>query len=207
MPTRYPYHRRDNASPSRDFATGAPLNVLTPYEREQFERDGFLRRAVSPPYPMEYLGETPTDGEEAAERWLDLHDHAVEMRAQLRPGDIVQTKIVRRALRSVLLYEHPQGTPPRPLGAVVAHAHWSPPSVLGSGALGTMPVCPLPGHCRPGPAGGHCARQRLADAAPLLVLSAPTRNGEDHPAHDSWCYADLSPPRRAMHSCGTHRAH
>jgi hypothetical protein len=106
MPTRYPYQSRDNAFPSRDFATGASLRALTPYERERFERDGFLRRAVRPAYPVDYLGETPTDGEEAAERWLDLHDHAVEVRAQLRPGDIVQTKVVRRALRSVLLYEH-----------------------------------------------------------------------------------------------------
>jgi hypothetical protein len=106
MPTRYPYDRRDNAFPSRDFATGASLSALTPYERAQFERDGFLRHAVTPPYPVEYLGETPTDGEEAAERWLDLYDHAVELRAQLRPGDVVQTRNVRRALRSVLLYEH-----------------------------------------------------------------------------------------------------
>ena len=61
---------------------------------------------MTPPYPVEYLGETPTDREEAAERWLDLYDHAVKLRAQLRPGDIAQTKNVRRALRSVLLYEH-----------------------------------------------------------------------------------------------------
>jgi hypothetical protein len=106
MPTRYPYQLRDNASPSRDFATGASLSALTPFEREHFERDGFLRRAVTTPYPVEYLGETPTDGEEAAERWLELHDRAVELRALLRPGDTVQTKIVRRALRSALLYEH-----------------------------------------------------------------------------------------------------
>jgi hypothetical protein len=106
MPTRYPYNRRDNPSPSRDFATGASLSALTPDERSQFERDGFLRHAVTPPYSVEYLGETPTDGEEAAERWLELHDHAVKVRAQLSPGDIVQAKNVRRALRSVLLYEH-----------------------------------------------------------------------------------------------------
>jgi hypothetical protein len=106
MPTRYPYQLHDTASPSRDFATGASLSALTPYERERFERDGYLRRAVSAPYPVEYLGETPTEGEEAAERWPDLHDHAVELRAQLHPDDIVQTKNVRRALRSVLLYEH-----------------------------------------------------------------------------------------------------
>ena len=41
------------------------------------------RRAVTAPYPVEYLGETPTDGEEAAERWLDLHDHAVELHPNL----------------------------------------------------------------------------------------------------------------------------
>lgn len=106
MPTRYPYERRDNASPSRDFASGASLSALTPYEREQFERNGYLRRAATAPYPVEYLGETPTDGEEAAERWLDLHDHAVELRAKMCPSDVVQTKNVRRALRSVWLYEH-----------------------------------------------------------------------------------------------------
>jgi hypothetical protein len=106
MSTCYPCQSRDNASPSRDFATGASLSALTPYERERLERDGFLCRAVAAPYPVDYLGETPTDGEEAAERWLDLHDHAVKLRTQLHPGDIVQTKIVRRALRSVLLYEH-----------------------------------------------------------------------------------------------------
>jgi|GEM_PF-2416532 len=109
MPTRYPYHR-DTAYPLRGFATGASLSALTPYERERLERDGYLRRAVTAPYPVEYLGETPTDGEEAAELWLDLHDHAVELRAQVRPGDMVQTKIVQRGLRSVLLYEH-QMTP------------------------------------------------------------------------------------------------
>lgn len=106
MPTRYPYQLRDNAYPSRDFSSGASLSALTPYERQQFERDGFLRRAVTPPYPVDYPGETPIDGEEAAECWLDLHDHAVELRLQLRPADIVQTKNVRRALRSVLLYDH-----------------------------------------------------------------------------------------------------
>jgi hypothetical protein len=110
MPTRYPYELRDNASPSRDFATGASLSVLTSYERERLERDGYLRRAVTTPYPIEYLDETPTDGEEAGQRWLDLHDHAVELRAQLHPGDIVQTRNVRRALRSALLYER-QFTP------------------------------------------------------------------------------------------------
>jgi hypothetical protein len=106
MPTRYPYQLRDNPSPSRDFATGASLSALTPYERERLERDGLLRPAVTPPYPVDYLGETPTDGQEAAECWLDLHDHAVKLRAQLHAGDVVQTTIVRRALRSVLLYEH-----------------------------------------------------------------------------------------------------
>jgi hypothetical protein len=106
MPTRYLYHHRDTAYPLRDFASGAPLSALTSFERERLERDGYLCRAVTPPYPVEYLGETPTDGEEAAERWLDLHDHAVELRAQLRRGDVVQTRNVRRALRSVLLYEH-----------------------------------------------------------------------------------------------------
>jgi hypothetical protein len=142
------------------------LSVLTPYERERLERDGFLRRAVTTPYPVEYLGETPTDGEEAAQRWLDLQDHAVELRAQLRPGDIVQTKNVRRTLRSVLLYEHQITPKARRLArlALWSRTHSGPlATVRGSRALGTLPMRSLPGHCRPGTAGGHCARECLEE--------------------------------------------
>jgi hypothetical protein len=106
MPTRSPYHVRDTAYTTRDFATGDPLGVLILRERERIKRDGYIRLAVTPPYPVEYVDETPTDGEEAAARWLDLHERAVELRAQLRPGVIVQTKNTQRALQSVLLYEH-----------------------------------------------------------------------------------------------------
>ena len=53
-----------------------------------------------------YPGETPYEGAGAAARWLALHDRAVELRAALRPGDVVAERTVRRALRSVLLYEH-----------------------------------------------------------------------------------------------------
>jgi hypothetical protein len=157
MFTRYPYHR-DTAHPLRDYSSGALLDRLTPYERERLERDGYLRRAVTAPYPVEYLGETPTDGEEAAERWLDLHDHAAELCAQLRPGDITQTKIVRRALRSVLLYEHQITPKARRLARL---ALWSTPALLRARALGTVPVCSLPGHCSARAAGGHCAGQRV----------------------------------------------
>jgi hypothetical protein len=54
----------------------------------------------------DYPGETPYEGAGAVARWLALHDRAVEMRAALRPGDVVAERNVRRALRSVLLYEH-----------------------------------------------------------------------------------------------------
>jgi len=53
-----------------------------------------------------YPGETPYEGAGAVARWLALHDRAVELRAALRPGDVVAERTVRRALRSVLLYEH-----------------------------------------------------------------------------------------------------
>jgi hypothetical protein len=162
MPTRYPYELRDNASPSRDFATGASLSALTPYERQHFERDGFLRRAVTASYPVEYLGETPTDGEEAAERWLELHDHAVELRAQLRPADIVKTKNVRRALRSVLLYEHQITPKARRLARL---ALWSRTH---SGPLPPFSVRVRWGQCQC----ARCQAQAALDLREVIVLAS-----------------------------------
>jgi hypothetical protein len=162
MPTRYSYERRDNASPLRDLASGASLSALTPYERERLERDGFLRRAVAAPYPVEFLGEIPTDGEEAAERWLDLHDHAVELRAQLRPGDVVQTKIVRRVLRSVVLYEH-QITPKA--RRVARLALWSRTH---SGPLPPFSVRVRWGECQC----ARCQAQAAQDLQEVIVLAS-----------------------------------
>jgi hypothetical protein len=162
MPTRYPYHLRDNASPSRDFATGASLSALTPYERERLERDGFLCRTVSPPYPVQYLGETPTDGEEAAGRWLDLYDHAIELRARLCPGDIVQTRNVRRALRSVLLYEHQITPKARRLARL---ALWSRSH---SGPLPPFAVRVRWGQCQC----ARCQAQATQDLQEVIVLAS-----------------------------------
>jgi len=161
MPTRYLYHR-DTACPLRDFASGAPLGGLSPYERERLERDGYLRRAATAPYPVEYLGETPTDGEEAAERWLDLHDHAVELRAQLRPGDITQTKIVRRALRSVLLYEHQITPKARRLARL---ALWSRTH---SGPLPPFSVRVRWGQCQC----AHCQASAAQELQEVMVLAS-----------------------------------
>jgi hypothetical protein len=67
---------------------------------------GALTGAYVPTLTSSYVGDTPVDGEGARARWLGLHDRAVALRAALQPGDIVGERQVRRALRSVLLYEH-----------------------------------------------------------------------------------------------------
>ena len=69
-------------------------------------RTGALTRACVPAPPSGYVGETPVEGVGARARWIALHDRAVALRAVLQPGDIVGERQVRRALRSVLLYEH-----------------------------------------------------------------------------------------------------
>jgi hypothetical protein len=69
-------------------------------------RDGLLRMVVPPPRRAEYPGETPVEGEEAVARWIALHDRARELRTNLRPGDGVGEQQVRRAIRSLFLYEH-----------------------------------------------------------------------------------------------------
>jgi hypothetical protein len=45
-------------------------------------------------------------GEGAVARWVALHDRARELRAALHPGDGVGARQVRRAIRSLFLYEH-----------------------------------------------------------------------------------------------------
>jgi hypothetical protein len=50
--------------------------------------------------------ETPVEGRGAVNRWLALHDRAHDLRAALRPDDGVGERQARRAIRSVLLYEH-----------------------------------------------------------------------------------------------------
>jgi len=65
-----------------------------------------LTGAYVPTPPSGYIGETPVEGAGARARWLALYDRAVALRTMLRPGDIVGERQVRRALRSVLLYEH-----------------------------------------------------------------------------------------------------
>jgi hypothetical protein len=69
-------------------------------------RTGALTGAYVPTFTSSYVGDTPVEGAGARARWLALHDRAVALRAALRPGDIVGERQVRRALRSVLLYEH-----------------------------------------------------------------------------------------------------
>jgi hypothetical protein len=111
---------------------------------------------------MEYLGETPTDGEEAAERWLGLHDHAVALRAQLPPGDIVQTTNVRRALRSVLLYEHQITPKARRLArlALCSRTH--------SGPLPPFSVRVRWGQCQC----ARCQAQAAQDLQEVIVLAS-----------------------------------
>ncbi len=65
---------------------------------------GALTGASVPAPLSRYVGDTPVDGARA--RWLALYDRAVALRAALQPGDVVGERQVRRALRSVLLYEH-----------------------------------------------------------------------------------------------------
>jgi len=67
---------------------------------------GALTGAYVPTPPSDYVGDTPVEGAGARARWLALYDRAVALRAALRPGDVVGERQVRRALRSVLLYEH-----------------------------------------------------------------------------------------------------
>ncbi len=67
---------------------------------------GALTGAPVPTPPSGYVGDTPVEGAGARARWLALYDRAVALRTVLRPGDSVGERQVRRALRSVLLYEH-----------------------------------------------------------------------------------------------------
>jgi len=69
-------------------------------------RCGAIGLILPRPRRSAYPGETPYEGPGAVARWMALHDRAVELRAALSPGDVVAERIVRRALRSVLLYEH-----------------------------------------------------------------------------------------------------
>jgi len=68
---------------------------------------GSLGGGVVPPTPRTgYVGETPVEGEGATARWAALHDRARDLRAALRPGDVVGERQARRAVRSLFLYEH-----------------------------------------------------------------------------------------------------
>jgi hypothetical protein len=69
-------------------------------------RTGVLTGAFVPAPPSGYVGDTPVEGAAARARWLALYDRAVALRAAWQPGDIVGERQVRRALRSVQLYEH-----------------------------------------------------------------------------------------------------
>jgi len=67
---------------------------------------GALTGAYVPTPHSGYIGDTPVEGAGARARWLALYDRAMALRTTLQPGDIVGERQVRRALRSVLLYEH-----------------------------------------------------------------------------------------------------
>ncbi len=69
-------------------------------------RTGALTGAYGPAPQWRYVGDTPVEGAGARARWLALYDRAVALRAALQPGDVVGQRQVRRALRSVELYEH-----------------------------------------------------------------------------------------------------
>ncbi len=76
-------------------------------------RTGALTGPYVPGHHRGFVGETPVEGAGARARWLALHDRAVALRTVWRPGDIVGEQQVRRALRSVLLYEHQLSGPTR----------------------------------------------------------------------------------------------
>ncbi len=67
---------------------------------------GALTGASVPRPQSRYAGVTPVEGAGARARWLALYDRAVALRAAWQPGDLVGERQVRRALRSVQLYEH-----------------------------------------------------------------------------------------------------
>lgn len=83
--------------------------------------------------------ETPVEGARAVGRWMALHHRAFELRVSLVPGDVVGARHVKRAVRSLFLYEH-QLTPKtrrhartilwqqamqRPLPDFVVRAQWA----------------------------------------------------------------------------------
>jgi len=67
---------------------------------------GALTGAYVPTPHSDYVGDTPVEGAGARARWLALYDRAVALRTVWQPGDVVGERQVRRALRSVQLYEH-----------------------------------------------------------------------------------------------------
>ena len=69
-------------------------------------RTPLLTAVVVPQRARTHPGETPILGEGAVARWLALHDCARDQRAALRAGDSVGERQVRRAIRSLFLYEH-----------------------------------------------------------------------------------------------------
>jgi hypothetical protein len=88
------------SDPAEDEVTILSLESLLGQERR-------LQAALLLPHrPRPEPGETPIMGEGAVSRWVALHDRARAMRAGLRPGDSVGERQVRRAIRSLFLYEH-----------------------------------------------------------------------------------------------------
>src|SRR5262249_27847096 len=96
-------------------------------------------------------------------RWVALHDRARDLRAALRPGDLVDERQVRRAIRSLFLYEHQltpktrrqartclwhRERPNHPLASFVARIGWSrcrcarcqSPTAAEVGSMGVAPA-------------------------------------------------------------------